>query len=169
MHYRLGIPCYAPFQYQTGIRMMIHKLKFQENLLYSRVLGHLIRPYIEEIYQDRPIDLIVPVPLHLKRLQQRGFNQALEIARYAFKPLKINVARTRLKRIKATKPQSECNKKQRASNVKDAFMTNKHSKEKHVIIFDDVITTGNTILACYDRLKSTGIERIDCWAVTTPN
>lgn len=145
--------------------MMITKLKFQEKLIYSRVLGHLMRPYLQQYYDGQTINIVAPIPLHKKRLRQRGFNQALEIARYAFKPLNTKINRTCLQRIKDTQPQTNCNQKQRASNVKRAFQLNRSLTADRLILFDDVITTGRTIEACLAACKDASTQQVEVWSV----
>ncbi|MFX6702085.1 ComF family protein, partial [Acinetobacter baumannii] len=90
-------------------------------------------------------NIIIPVPLHKTRLQERGFNQAIEIARVLTKKLNISMDKNSCQRIKATKPQTSLPAKQRANNIKNAFKCTSEAPYAHVALLDDVVTTGGTV------------------------
>ncbi|MBI5234328.1 MAG: ComF family protein [Deltaproteobacteria bacterium] len=104
------------------------------------------------------VDLIVPVPLHKKRLRQRGFNQSLILARALSKSTGIEVDYKCLKRIRHTLPQVELKEDERLVNVKGAFkvMDISRIKGKRMLLVDDVYTTGATVRECSSALKKAG-------------
>lgn len=152
------------FQYQFPIISLITKLKFQEKLSYAQTLGKLLSDRIKKEYSVLP-ECILPVPLHKQRLKERGYNQALEIAKPIKKILGININNHAVMRIKNTKPQTLIPAKNRPSNLKDAFFVDTTFRSTHVAIVDDVITTANTIKEMGKALTNQGVKKIDVWCV----
>jgi ComF family protein len=115
--------------------------------------------------------LLVPVPLHIARLRERGFNQAAAIARYAGHMLEIPSARRLVKRVRNTPSQTSLDMAQRHQNVRGAFeVSGKRSlcrllEAGHVAIVDDVITTGSTVNELRAVLYAAGVRQVDVWAV----
>ncbi|MBU0455786.1 MAG: phosphoribosyltransferase family protein [Pseudomonadota bacterium] len=103
------------------------------------------------------------MPLHLKRLKERGFNQAIELSRPITKSLKIPIDLHACTRIKSTLPQTLIAPNERKKNVRNAFHANDSLKGKYVVILDDVMTSGETINALCKQLKAQQVKRIDVW------
>lgn len=157
----------ALFQYRDPINFWITGLKFHERLLYSRLFGELLAEKIKLNYQDSPLpELVIPVPLHTKRLKQRGFNQALEIANFVAKNLTLKIDIKSCQRLRHTAAQSSLSGGERKRNVKKAFAIKKPISAKHVAIIDDVMTTGNTVNELAKSLKQADVQRIDIWCCT---
>lgn len=160
----LSTEIFAPFKYQTPISDFILGLKFGEKLPFARLLSDLMIEPLFQYYKDRQKpEVIIPVPLHKKRLQERGFNQALEIAHPLAKKIQIPIDFNFVRRIKNTLAQAQLAKKDREINIKNAFAINKHHKKnyQHIALIDDVITTGNTINELCKELRQNGIKKID--------
>lgn len=157
----------APFHYQDSVAKLIVDLKFNQKLLYAKLLGTLMASFLENHYigKEKP-QLIIPVPLHEKRLKERGFNQALEIARPISKRLRIPIDKYNCLRIKNTVAQSSLKLKERKQNVKKAFFIKKSLNVQYVAIIDDVMTTGNTVKELSQILKNSGIMSVDIWCLT---
>jgi ComF family protein len=115
----------------------------------------------EELTRLHRIDTIIPVPLHHRRLRQRGFNQASLLARRLGSFLKIPVDYSSLRRSRWTDPQIGLSRKQRAENVRGAFSLKTTEKVggKGVLLVDDVLTTGETVNQCVKVLKKAGGAR----------
>jgi ComF family protein len=158
------IRTFALFHYQTPIDQLILGLKFNNRLVNARILGGLLANYLCDQYQskDEP-EAIIPVPLHSARLCERGYNQALEIARPIAKKLKIKIDYSSVVRIKDTSAQASLPAKKRRQNIKQAFSVEKIKSYKHVAVIDDVITTGNTAMELCKVLYQNGISKIDIW------
>lgn len=156
----------ALFHYQSPLDRLITGLKFHNRLINSRILGCLMAEQLHLHLQNhaKP-ELIIPVPLHKSRLRKRGFNQALEIARYISTQLHIKVRPSLCQRKRHTQPQSQLPATLRRNNVKGAFSIRKSLQVKHVAIVDDVVTTGNTITELAKVLKQNGVEIIEVWCV----
>ncbi len=155
----------SPFEYQFPLDTFITELKFRSKLYRAHTLGKLFSQYLQSKATPLP-ECIIPVPLHPKRLRQRGFNQSLEIARVVSKSLNIPIDKTYCKRNKNTLPQSDLNADERYQNIKNAFQIKQQRHYKHVAIFDDVVTTGHTVEALAALLRQQGIDIIQVWSVT---
>ena len=158
----------SPFEYHFPLDKLITELKFRQKLYHAHTLGHLFSQYIQSKATPLP-ECIIPVPLHPKRLQQRGYNQSLEIARVVSKKLKIPIDRKLCERIKNTDPQSGLDAKSRQQNIKNAFKVKRHHHYNHVAILDDVVTTGYTVEAVAEMLRQQNIKVIQVWSIARVN
>ena len=107
-------------------------------------------------------DIILPVPISKKRYNQRGYNQTELIAREISKRANIELVTNCLYKEKNNVPQSTLNKEDRIENVKNAYIikNSKIIKDKRVIIFDDIYTTGSTVNECSKLLKQNNVKKI---------
>ncbi len=164
---------YAPFIHQGAIRHLIGALKFGADYKNARLLGMLLAEHLtnlsgtdlhlpEGCRTGKP-DLILPVPLHKSRYRQRGFNQAIEIARTVAKELQIPLDLTSCRRHRDTPHQSQLPAKKRRKNLKNAFSVIKPIHAGHIAILDDVMTTGSTADELAYVLKKAGVGRVDVW------
>ena len=158
------ITCYAAFHYSDAIKQLITDLKFSQKLQHTRLLGQLLLNSINQHYSTLP-QLIIPVPLHKQRLRQRGFNQALEIAKVINKSLQMPIDIHSVIRHKATRPQAQCTASQREQNIKNAFRLKKLITVDHIILLDDVITSGNTLRECIHCINKSRTIKIDSWSI----
>lgn len=156
---------FALFPYDPPITQLIIQLKFQHRLSHAKALGELLIQKIRhEWYSDAHLpDLIIPVPLHPRRLRERGFNQALEIAKPVARALSIPIDAHGTRRIKHTAPQSTLTGSERKQNVSHAFSICRDYTGLNLAVLDDVITTGHTLTALCKMLKAHGASRIDVW------
>jgi ComF family protein len=157
---------YAAFAYQMPVIQLITQLKFKQNLTCAMVLSELLLTFLQSKYSllNWP-QAIIPVPLHAKRLAERGYNQADEIAKPLGNLLNIPVYSDLCQRVKQTVTQTTASAKERRQNLKNAFTVVKPHHLNYVAIVDDVLTTGSTVTALATTLKNSGIECIDIWAV----
>lgn len=140
---------------------LIHSLKYHGNKQLGYELGRIAASTYQETGLFDTIDLLLPVPLHPKRLKQRGYNQSEWIARGIRSVTGIAIDTTSLSRIKKTESQTRKQIFERSENVKNIFRLNNTDalKNKHILLLDDVITTGSTIKACAEAIKDvTGIQ-----------
>src|SRR3990167_2050675 len=158
---------HALFPYQAPITHLITKLKFQHQLSHAKALGTLFCARIQEHwYQSKPLpDLLLPVPLHPARLQARGFNQAVEIAKPIAKHFAIPLDLTGVRRIKPTAAQSGLSARQRKQNVAHAFDSNEDYTDRSLAVIDDVMTTGHTLRELCQLLKKKGAKHLTIWCV----
>jgi len=154
--------CICLLDYKAPVDYLIQNMKYHSQLSIAEMLGKLLAQKILDSQTPLP-DQIIPVPLHLSRLQRRGFNQALEIARPLGRKLNIPINFTDCSRIRATTPQFDLTINERSNNIKNAFQILREMNSKHVAILDDVMTTGSTVWELARVLKKAGVEQVDVW------
>ncbi len=155
----------AAFNYAFPIDALIHTLKYKMQLAIAPILAELLIDKLRSQASTEPPDLIVPMPLHSKRLQERGFNQALEISRYVARKMNITLSSHSCKRIKNTPPQIGLPWKARKKNVQNAFRCMADLSGKHVAVIDDVMTTGASLNALAQQLRKQGATKISNWII----
>lgn len=148
--------------YEAPLDRLILQFKFQQKLAIGKKLGMLMALDIARRQLPLP-DVLLPVPLHAKRLRQRGYNQALELARPIAANLKIPLDIQSCRRLKATEEQVGLSAKLRKSNLKGAFEVKGNFQDKRVAIIDDVMTTGSTVHELSQQLINAGANRVDVW------
>ena len=152
---------YAAFLYDAPIDRWIPRLKFHGDLPLGGLLAELMA---EGLAAATLPDVIVPIPLHMPRLRERGYNQALELARPVSSRMGVRLNTGLLRRNKRTRAQSELGLEARSANLADAFEVRAARKvPKHVVLLDDVMTTGATLQEAAWTLKDAGVERVDAW------
>lgn len=154
--------CLSTFNYTEPVSWLVQALKFNEKLSFAPLLGGLMADTIAMQSHSKP-ELIIPVPLHRHRLRERGFNQALELARPIAKKLDIPLDFQSTCRLKATAEQSSLSASRRMDNVKGVFQYCGDNRVKHVAIVDDVMTTASTVHELSMTLKASGVEQIQIW------
>ena len=132
----------APLAYEFPLDEAIKAFKFRRRLYYGPALAQIICDVCDELPND--IDALLPVPLHWRRRWFRGFNQADEIAGPLARKLGVPIAQY-VRRSRATSYQSGLTAAERARNLRDAFIVRGSLPYRHVLIVDDVITTGTTV------------------------
>jgi ComF family protein len=144
--------------YQFPMDSILQRYKYGQDLALCRALGHLLS---QKIIPDS-VDVIIPMPMHPQRLKERGFNQALEIAR-VFANGKLDYTSTT--RQKLTPPQASLPYKERVKNIRGVFATEEDFTGKRVAIVDDVMTTGASLNELAKTLKKAGASHVKCWVV----
>ncbi len=142
------------FQADNSARRIIHAMKFHGNSDLCLLMGRQLGLDIVRSGRFDDIDLLVPVPLHWIRRLQRGYNQSELLCRGMAEVLGLPVNSTSLKRVHYTKKQSMQRRDQRHKNVENAFnvVHPEQLKNKHILLVDDVVTTGATLTGCCDAL-----------------
>ena len=153
----------APFLFQGPIREAVHALKFQGVRAAAPELGALLADYLSG--HPLPADVIIPVPLHPRRLRSRGYNQSALLARQLGKLTGIAVEEKLLARTRDTPPQARAtSREQRLTNVRDSFRCTADVAGRAVLLVDDVATTGSTLSACAAALKRGRVASV--WGLT---
>lgn len=152
----------APLSYDFPVDAAIKAMKFKRRLFYAPAFAHVLFDALMRLPTD--IDGLLPVPLHWRRQALRGFNQAAEISRPLRRktglPLVSNVRRSR-----ATPYQSGLNAAHRQRNLAGAFSVRGAVRSRHVLIIDDVVTTGETCRQLAHKLLDAGAERVSVLAI----
>ena len=152
----------APLAYAFPVDAAIKALKFGRKLYYAPALAEMLCDACETLPRD--IDAVLPVPLHWRRRAFRGFNQAEEIGRPVARQLGVPLIHS-VVRCKATAFQSGLSAHRRAQNLRGAFVVRGTLPYVHVLIVDDVITTGTTVRQVAASLRRAGTKRISVLAV----
>lgn len=140
---------------------MVRQLKFHGSLKFGRLIGELLAHAVKGT--EKP-DLLVPVPLHRQRLIERGFNHASLIANTTGKRLAIPVSEDLVIKRDRRPPQSGLNAKARRVNMRNAFHIQRPIDTRHIVVVDDVITTGATSEALAAALLDAGCQLVSVWA-----
>lgn len=148
-------------RYQAPVSGLVASFKFHRNLAAGAALSALLTEALAGA--DCP-DALLPVPLHRSRLRQRGYNQALELARPLAQQMKRPLLATGVSRLLATADQIGLSALQRRRNLRNAFAIER-TLPTHIAIVDDVLTTGATVLTLAKALKRAGVERVDVWCL----
>jgi len=153
----------ALFAYDYPIDKLIQHYKYKEMLHLSRTFGLLLSTKLAS--QTQNIDAIVPMPMHHTRLKERGFNQALEVARFVAINLQIPLSHNACQRIKHTPPQASLPFKARIQNIRGVFECSESLQGKRIAIIDDVMTTGASLNELAKTLKKAGAAQVECWII----
>lgn len=149
------------FRYRGVVQKAIKVIKYR--LVYD-IASEFVNLVPRSALPSQKSHNLIPIPLHKSRLQERGFNQAEVLGRYVSQRLKIPVATDVLVRKRRTVPQVEMkDREKRLTNMANVFVVQK-SPPSHLLLFDDVFTTGATMRSAADVLKRAGAKTV--WAVT---
>lgn len=152
----------AVFEYNGTIAGLIQQFKFHDRVdLSSLFVSGLVHAYTRDFDGDG-ISAVIPVPLSVKRLRKRSYNQTKVLADALSGKLAIPCFPRLLEKIKETPPQSTLNAAMRHENVRNAYRAHeaRFLKGKKVLLVDDVITTGATINACTSALRRAGVRQV---------
>lgn len=166
------LPCNAAmamlyFKKGTKVQNLIHSLKYKDQVEVGIRLGNLLGERLKLSNQYAGIDLVIPVPLHQKKERLRGYNQSKYIADGVAEALQISVSTNHLLRDKSTESQTKKARYTRYENMQAVFNINNPQdlKGKHILLVDDVITTGATLEACGTSLLNSGVQKLSIAAV----
>ncbi len=154
----------ALYTYAAPLDRLIQRIKYSGDLALARELGEQLAIRVAESNAVRP-DLLVPVPLHVSRLRTRGYNQAVEIARPLARRLGVPMDHRLVTRMRATAPQQDLNRRERARNLRNAFAVHGDLAGRQVAIVDDVMTSGATVGSLAKALKRAGAVRVAVWVL----
>ena len=150
----------SPFRFDGVMRQAIYQLKYRNLRALASTLAKLLNDYLG--INPVPGEVLVPVPLHQKRLRERGYNQSSLLAQELGKLTKLPVVDNCLIRQRHTPPQARTSTvDERRSNVADAFTCRDHRlQDRQVLLIDDVSTSGATLDACAAALKAAGATSV---------
>jgi len=136
------------------VQQLIHNLKYRNQEVIGAFLGNWLGEALKDSEAYQSIDTVIPVPLHKSKQRQRGYNQVDKFGKALAKALKADYNSTTLIKKSATKTQVFKDRLKRSSNIEANFMISDTTnlKGKHVLLVDDIITTGATIEACANVL-----------------
>ena len=150
------------YQAKGVLRDLIHRFKYDRQFYLRRVLAEYLVEAMQDVrIQVNPADCLVPVPLHPTRLRERGFNQADVLAEILSQRTRLPILHC-LERRRYTNTQTRFDRVERMQNLRDAFALRKNSevRGKHLVLLDDVLTTGSTLNECALVLRAAGAESV---------
>jgi len=147
-------------RYQNSLKKAIHTFKYRDDPALAASLSHLLMDSLKKVSEDFQPKRVIPVPLHPRRLRQRGYNQALELAKPVARQLEVLLDNRLLERIRPTLPQQDLDARARRSNLRNAFALTGGLHGEDLLLIDDVMTTGTTARECGLALKRGGAGRI---------
>ncbi|MCF6264005.1 MAG: ComF family protein [Xanthomonadales bacterium] len=158
---------HASYEYCWPMDKLIQAFKFQGDLAIGRVLSALMQKQIKILAAEAMPTAIISIPLHHSRLHERGFNQSALLAADLAKGLETPLLGNFLLREKPSPPQSELDAKSRKKNIRGVFSLNPQETKLpgHVVLVDDVMTTGSTLSEAAGILLAGGVKRVDCWVI----
>jgi len=150
------------FKKGTKTQNLIHNLKYNGKTEVGVRLGNLLGEKLIDSQYYKDVDYVIPVPLHHKKQRERGYNQSLHIANGIAERMKLRVNKDQLIRKRVTETQTKKSRYNRYENMLTVFEINHPEivKNKHILLVDDVITTGATIEACGNSLLRCGIKKL---------
>jgi ComF family protein len=168
--------CRGVFHYRQPVTKLLTDFKFHGNFASGRALGlQLARAFSDHYAAAQALSgvrqlprVLIPVPLHSRRLRQRGFNQSALLCKMVAERTSVPVATRLLARSRHTEPQTRLSARQRSRNLHQAFSVTQQLTDpdlRHVAIIDDVVTSTATVRAASQVLLAAGAWRIDVWAV----
>jgi ComF family protein len=148
--------------YEATLLTAIHLFKYGGRIGIGKVLGGIMADFAGGIWDMTVFTAIIPVPLHRKRLQERGFNQAVVLARTIAKRFGLPLDFLTLRRQRITAPQVGLGREERSVNVRGAFTVLKpeRARGKRILLVDDVYTTGSTLTECAEALLDAGVDSV---------
>ena len=152
----------AAFGYQFPVDRLIQAMKYQEQLAVTGIFAEKLLSRVDKTHLP---DYLIPMPLHPAKLKQRGFNQALLIARPLADALNIPLLTNACHRLRDTPSQTDLPWSERTKNVKDAFNCETDLTGKHVALIDDVMTTGASLNELARAVQKCGARDIRAWVV----
>ena len=160
-----------PFRKKSPLQKLIHKIKYQHRPFAMKQLGMFYGYLWKKAHTTNALDIIIPVPLHPKKLIKRGYNQSYELAKGMAHIMKLPCRDTLLQRIVYTSTQTKKSRAERLTNVARAFRVTKKAKKhlqgKNILLVDDLITTGSTLKACAKALLQANVHTINVAVLAT--
>jgi len=151
----------SALRYDYPANKLIYAAKYKQNFTVLKYLGRVMAETFRRYPQP---DVLLPVPLHPHALRARGFNQAVELAKVISRDCQIPLAREAAHCIRNKRKQTRLSAQQRKSNVRGSFVVATLPKPwRHIVLIDDVVTTGATVNELARMCRRAGAQRIDVW------
>ncbi|UKT63236.1 ComF family protein [Pedobacter mucosus] len=155
------------FRKGAKVQNLIHNLKYHDRILVGKLLGKMLGERLNASHLYIGIDFIIPVPLHYTKFRKRGYNQSTSIAEGISQEMGVPFSETKLIRLLETESQTKKSRYNRYENMKAVFKVTEAESiiGKHILLIDDVITTGATLEACANELLTNGAAKVSIAAL----
>ncbi|MBU3911140.1 MAG: ComF family protein [Candidatus Omnitrophica bacterium] len=155
----------SAFHYDDSLKELVHSFKYNKATCMAKEFSDLITAFMKQHGIDREIDLILPIPMHPARLFKREVNPSDILAKNIARKLSVRYSGAFLKKIKNTRAQSKLSRHERIKNIKGSFFLTRHgaieTRQKNILLVDDLFTTGSTVNECARVLKKAGSGRVN--------
>ncbi len=159
---------YSGWYFDEIFQQMIHEMKYLESRKVAQIFGHNLGILLREELSGLGIDAVIPVPLHSARLRERGFNQSALLGRAISEELAIVCSENILFRKRNTVSQTKLGAEERKQNMSSAFFAKDIRGFNRFLLIDDILTTGSTLSAFAEALKSKGADFVGAVTAGTP-
>ncbi|WP_207384149.1 ComF family protein [Legionella nagasakiensis] len=149
----------ASYRFEEPLRTLLHEFKYYEGLYLNAFIADLMLNNLPDLHNTQ---CLIPVPMHPRRLRERGYNQANELTKYLAAHLRLPYELFLCKKIRNTASQAGLDGKQRRQNLRGSFTT-KTIRYRHITLVDDLLTTGSTANELAGVLKKQGAAHVDVW------
>lgn len=153
----------AAFAYQFPLDKLVQAMKYREQLALSELFAEKL---LLRIDRDKLPDYLIPMPLHPAKLKRRGFNQAQLIAEKLAREIERPLLSHACHRLRDTPSQTTLPWNERRKNMHGAFACEMDLSEKHVVLVDDVLTTGASLNALADAVQKRGATQVSTWVIS---
>lgn len=160
--------CFCAFRYESPIKEQIQRFKYSEKPELADTLAKLLQAEIASNQLELP-DLLIPVPIHIGRLRERGYNQAWLITQHLGRLIDIPYSNTIVEKHKSTPAQATLSLAARKKNNRGSFRLKSPTSARSIAIIDDVFTTGSTAAEIANILKTNGVDYVQIWGVAHTN
>jgi ComF family protein len=157
-----AVPVISVWKYSAELHELVHAMKYQRRQSLITLLGTPMAALADRLRLQDDYDVLIPVPLHPVRRRERGYNQSELLARIIAERTGISINQTCLVRSRYTRAQAKLGKTARARNIQGAFGCRNADQltQKRVILVDDVVTTGSTVMECVNILIEHGVHNV---------
>ena len=152
---------HSVFEYTSSAESAVKLVKFSFNPDNAKPMGDEIAAKVSRL-RERDFDIVTAVPFTKKDKLEREYNHAVLMAKRVSKRLSVPFDEKAIEKVRQTKRQHDLSGLERRTNLRDAFYANQSVKGKHVLIIDDVVTTGSTLCECADTLYRAGAKKVTC-------
>ncbi|MFT5610785.1 MAG: ComF family protein [Polaribacter sp.] len=160
--------CFCAFRYESPIKEQIQRFKYSQKPELAATVAKLL--YAEIISNQLVLpDLLIPVPIHISRLRERGYNQAWLITQNLGELINIPCSNTIVEKHKSTPAQATLSLAARKNNNRGSFRLKTPTSARSIAIIDDVFTTGSTAAEITKILKTNGVDYVQIWGVAHTN
>ena len=162
---------YYKFEKKGKVQKLLHHLKYEGKTEIGEMAGHWLANEIKDDGIEIGAEIIIPIPLHKSKLRSRGYNQSDSFAKGLSEKMNIPWSDKILKKHIATSTQTKKNRYERFKNVEDVFTitNNELIQDKHILLVDDVITTGSTFESAIKTLLENGASKVSIAAIASAN
>jgi ComF family protein len=151
---------FTAYRFEEPLRTLMHEFKYRQGLHLSSYFSQLMLNALpSDLYKT---DCLVPVPMHPKRIRQRGFNQSAVLTKQLSRALKLPFSLSYCRKMTNTAPQASLNATERKKNLRGVFQA-KQGSYQHITLIDDLLTTGSTANELAKTLKAQGVQQVNLW------